>query len=366
MSSNELSVYAVGDVIPDRPNPEHLFDLALPTLKKADLLFGQLEANLSEKGEPQLYMYPMEPRKINTERVSGLVHAGFDIMSLASNHHLDRGEQGLLETIDTLNRNGIETVGVGRNIEEARKPVVMERNGVRIAFLAYCSVLPKGYEARVDKSGCAPLRVSTFYEQVDWQPGTPARIVTLANQDDLAAMLEDIRKARKIADVLVLSMHWGVHYVPAVIADYQKVAGHAAIDAGVDLILGHHAHILKGVEVYKGKVIFYSLCNFVVPSSKKASMGKSIYGLKEDPEYADYTFPFDSRKSIMARFVIRGKKIAGVSFLPLYVNGMAQPEVLSRGNTHFQEVVDYMQQITDSQGLNARYQVRGDEVLITE
>ena len=124
------------------------------------------------------------------------------------------------------------------------------------------------------------MRASTFYEQVDWQPGTPPRIVTLANKDDLAAMVEDIKKVRPLVDVLIMSIHWGVHHVPAVIAMYQKEVGHAAIDAGVDIILGHHAHILKAVEVYKGKVIFYSIGNFVVPPLFDRSGFKPMYGIR--------------------------------------------------------------------------------------
>ncbi|MFH1087535.1 MAG: CapA family protein, partial [Chloroflexota bacterium] len=262
MRADKVSLYAVGDVIPGRPQPEYLFELAMPTLKQADILFGQLETPLSEKGDLQVAL-GMGTR-VPADRVSALTAAGFNVMSFASNHTMNWGEQALFETMDVLARNKIAVIGVGRNIEEARKPLILERKGTKIGFLAYCSVLPKGYDARHDKSGAAPLRASTFYEQIDWQTGTPPRIITLADKNDLSAMLDDIKKVRPLVDVLVLSMHWGVHFVPGVIAMYQKEVGYAAIDAGVDLIVGHHAHILKGIEVYKGKVIFYSLCNFVM------------------------------------------------------------------------------------------------------
>ncbi|MBI2989536.1 MAG: CapA family protein, partial [Deltaproteobacteria bacterium] len=194
MNPAEVSIYAVGDVIPNRPNPESLFELALPPLKQADILFGQLEIPLSEKGEPQMQAFP--GKRLRPEWVSGLTYAGFHVMSFASNHHLDRGEQAYFETIDTLTKNNIAVIGVGKNIDEARKPLILERKGTKVAFLAYCSVLPRGYEARGDKSGCAPMRASTSYEQVDWQPGTPPKILTFANKDDLAAMVEDIKKVR--------------------------------------------------------------------------------------------------------------------------------------------------------------------------
>ncbi len=361
---DKVSVYAVGGIIPDWPNPESLFESALPTLKEADILFGQLEACLSEKGEPQLYMVPV--RRISPAKVSALTYAGFDVLSFAGNHALDRGEAGFFETVDTLTKNNIPVVGVGRNIGEARKPLILERKGTKVAFLSYCSVLPKGYDARADKPGAAPMRASTFYEQVDWQPGTPPRIISVANKADLAAMIDDITKVRPFADVVIMSIMWGIHHVPAVIAMYQKEVGYAAIDAGVDLILGGHPHILKGIDVYKGKVIFYSLCNFVQPSMPGIKRDTySLYNIKENPEYPYYRFPVDARKTIIAKCIISDRKIKRVSFLPVVVNKPAQPEVMRRKDKGFNEVLNYMKEITESQGLTAKYQVEGDEVVIT-
>jgi poly-gamma-glutamate capsule biosynthesis protein CapA/YwtB (metallophosphatase superfamily) len=365
MNENTVTILAHGDVLPDRPSPEYLFELVLPTLKQADILFGQLEAPLSDKGEPQLHMAPV--RKVPADRVSALAAAGYDILSLAGNHHLDRGEAAFFETLDVLAKNKIAAVGAGKNIEEARKPVIFERKGIKIGFLAYCSVLPKGYDAKPDKSGCAPLRATTFYEQIDWQPGTPPRIVTQADKNDMAAMVEDIKKLRPQVDILFVSMHWGVHYVPGVIAMYQKEAGYAALDAGADLILGHHAHILKGIEVYKGKVIFYSMCNLVMPNvpGRKGSMGHSHYNIKDDPEYPDYTFPVDSRKTMIAKILVSGKKIERVSFLPVWINKHAQPEVLPRSDKRSDEVLSYMEWCCQSQGLNAKLTRDGDEIVVT-
>src|SRR5262245_15706536 len=215
MNPEKVSIYAVGDVIPDRPNPESLFELAAPILKAADILFGQLEAPLTNKGEPQLQAFPegerqLEPfprgcgRWLIPEWVSGLIYAGFDVMSFASNHTLDRSEEGLFSTIDTLTKNNIAVIGAGKNIDEARNPLILEREGAKVACLPYCSVLPKGFEARPDKSGCAPIRASTYYEPVDWQPGTPPRIITFANKRDLAAMADDIKRVRPLADVVIM------------------------------------------------------------------------------------------------------------------------------------------------------------------
>ena len=349
--------------MPDRPNPEWLFEPVLPTLKEADILFGQLECCLSQKGEPQASA--PTARDIPPERVSALTAAGFDVLSFASNHTFDRGTEAFFETLDTLKKSNIALIGVGKDIAEARKPMILERNGTRVGFLAYCSVLPKGYEAGLGKPGCAPVRASTSYEQVDWQAGAPPRIITLADKEDLAAMVDDIKKLRPQVDVLVMSIHWGVHFVPGILAMYQKEVGYAAIDAGVDLILGHHAHILKGIEVYKGKVIFYSLCNFVMPTVQGArSPLKELHGVMVDPEYLDYDYHVDARKTILVKCIISAKKIEKVSYLPVMVNRYAQPEVLLRSDKRSSEVFDYVEWCCQDQGLDTKFSWDGDEVII--
>ncbi len=375
MTTEKLSIYGVGDVHPNREDPESIFALAAPTLKEADILFGQMEVILSERSAPQMYMFPVF--RGHPKNVAALTYAGFDVMSFAGNHTLDCGEEACLDTLDLLRRNNIAVIGVGKDLDEARKPIILERKGTRVAFLDYCSVVPPGYEAwpafetSPGKLGLAPMRASTFYEQVDWQPGTPPRILTFADEDDLEAMKEDIRKVRPQADIVVMSIHWGIHFVPAAIAMYQREVGHAAIDAGVDLILGHHAHILKGIEVYKGKVIFYSLCNFGFDFSQRRRMdlprirkSRELYKLVRDPEYPTYPFPVDSRKTIIAKCIISDKKIEKVSFLPVMVNKQSQPEVLPRSDKRSSEVLDYIDWCCKDQELNAKFSWEGDEVVI--
>ncbi|MDP2953859.1 MAG: CapA family protein [Chloroflexota bacterium] len=359
----DVSLYAVGDVSPDREDPESLLALAAPVIRQADIAFAQLETNLSERGTPQLHMLP--GLRSHPRNVAALTQAGFHVVSFASNHTLDWGEEALLDTIEVVRQNNIRIIGVGRNIAEARQPAILERKGTRVAFLAYNSVLPAGYEARADKSGCVPLRAYTSYGQVDWQAGTPPRIVTTADKDDLAAMVEDIRKVREGADVVVMSIHWGVHYIPSVIAMYQREVGHAAIEAGVDLILGHHAHILKGIEVYRGKTIFYSLCNFGFdsPITHRSAL-KIFYGLEPDPEYPTYYFPADSRKTILVKCLISAGKISRVSFLPFMINKKGQPEPLPHRDKRSDEIFHYMEWLCRDQKLDTSLRREGDEVVV--
>jgi hypothetical protein len=257
-----------------------------------------------------------------------------------------------------------------------------------VGFLAYCSVVPKGFDARESKSGVAPVRASTAYEQADWQPGTPPRIMTRAFPDDLDAMVKDIQSLRQAVDVLVVSMHWGVHFVPSVIAMYQYEVGHAAIDAGADIIIGTHAHILKGIEVYKGKVIFFSLCNFCmdlpiagpVAKAMAAAMQRSVitdveidrqnycrighYAWEVDPEYPTYAFPGDSRKSILVKCRINDKKLRSVSFLPLWISKNGQPEPLPQSDPRSEEVLNYMQWLCRDQRLDTGFIREGDEIRV--
>ncbi|MBI2909652.1 MAG: CapA family protein [Chloroflexi bacterium] len=367
--SSEISFYAAGDLCVNRDDPDSIFALVRPVLQEADLLFGQLETNISDRGVPAVHMGM--PLRAPASTVSAYASAGFHVLSFASNHTLDYGNEALFDTIDNVKANGMEVIGVGRNIVEARRPAIVERQGAKIGFLAYNSVIPAGYDARPEKPGCAPVRISTFYEQVEFQPGTPARIITIPNRDDIAALEKDIRELRPKVDVLVVSMHWGLHFWPAMLAMYQRDVGKIAIDAGADLILGHHAHILKGVEVHKGKAIFYSLCNFAFDHSYERSARsprvhelEELYSWKLDPDYPTYAFPADSRKTILVKCAIANGKIERLSYLPVMINRSGQPEILRQGDKRADEVFKYMEWVTEDQKLGAKFFYQGGEATL--
>jgi poly-gamma-glutamate synthesis protein (capsule biosynthesis protein) len=368
----EIVAYGVGDIAPDRADPSSLFQHVAGLLKRGDVASCQLEAVLSERGTP--LPQARLPCRGHPSVAQALKEAGFGVVSFASNHCMDWGREAFLDTIELLEREGLSVVGAGANIEEARKPAIVDCRGTRIGYLAYSSILPEGYWAEADRPGCAPMRAHTLYEQVEHdQPGTPCRVHTFPHRDDLKAMVNDVTKARSQADVVVVSVHWGIHFIPAVLADYQRDVARAAIDAGADLILGTHAHILKGIEVYRGRVIFYSLCNFALDLSAPQELldspqHKEIEKLnpdwKPDPDYPTYFMPPDSRKTIIAKCIIADKRIKNVSFMPVYINKRSQPEVLVSSDRRFIEVAQYVEDITRDQGLNTRFKIEGNDVVI--
>ena len=360
-----ITLCAVGDVRITHNEPEFMFEFVRPTISDADIAFCQLETAYSNKGskQPQVRI----AFRASPEGAPGLKDAGFDVVSLAGNHCMDYGHDALLDTIDILRANGLLTLGTGGNIEEAGKPAIVERNGTRVGFLAYNSVMAEGSWAQSDRPGVNPIRIYTRDGQFNsGETAAARRSDTFAGREDVEAMVRSIKKLKAEADIAIVSLHWGLPFSPADLAGYQMELGHAVIDAGADLVLGHHPHILKAIEVYKGKVIFYSIGNFAFDHSTPLSAAAQALhpGYKEDPEYAGYRFPADSRKTVVVKCLISGKKLQSVSVLPVYINGRAQPQILRRDDKRFDEVVDYLKKVTTHHGLPANYTIEGAEAII--
>jgi poly-gamma-glutamate capsule biosynthesis protein CapA/YwtB (metallophosphatase superfamily) len=365
-------VLATGDLAPDREDPDSCFAATSAALNAAELVFGQLETSFATRGTrlpPARHAVLAQPAC-----AAALARAGFDVLSFAGNHCLDWGNDAFFETLSHLESSGIAVVGAGADIAAARRPVIRKlADGTRVAFLAYSSILPQAYWAEASRPGCAPMRAHTLYEQIEHdQPGTPARIHTWAHAGDLAAMQADIQAARSVADVVLVSHHWGIHFVRSVIADYQREVARAAISAGADAVLGHHAHILKGIETIEGRPVFYSLCNFatdlrMTPEHAARPSFREIQKLGEnwEPDFASlYNFPPASRLSMIARLHIADGRIREVGFLPLHIDRDAVPRPVAASDPRFGAVVEYLDSVTREAGLNGRYTIHGDRVVV--
>ncbi|MBM3344495.1 MAG: CapA family protein [Betaproteobacteria bacterium] len=365
MATGEIILLGVGDVGPIHEPMSTYSELAKATLASADIRFGQCERVYSERGALQLHSGGAHSR-VKPAFASVFSDCGFDVVSVASNHSMDWGPEPILDTIELLEKKGIKTVGAGRNLAESRRPAIIEKNGVRVAFLAYSSILHEGYAAGPNKAGVAPLRAHTYYEAFDYQAGIPPRVVTVPFEDDLAGMVSDIQAARQNADAVVVSLHWGIHFIPKLIADYQPVAAKAAFAAGADLILGHHAHTPKAIAVHGGKTCFYSLSNFIMSSTEKSAEAGAVferkYNVRLDPDYPRLPYGEDAKRSLIAKAVIGKSGVKQTAFLPVLIDKQLRPQVLKRDDARFDDAVRFMDNV--SQGFEHKFVVEGGQVNI--
>lgn len=370
-AASEISFIGTGDCGPvhgpaDGFPVERYTELVRPTLASVDLRFANCERQYSARGVAKESAphgrQPPEMAKIFTD-------CGFEAVTIANNHMYDAGPEALLDTRRLLLEKGIQVTGAGRNLAEAREPAIVEKHGIKVGFLGYCSVIPEGGEAGPDKVGIAPLRVKTDYELRG--PHAPARVLTEPDDGDLEMILEDVAALRSRVDIVIPVFHWGVIWVPRVIADYQVTVAHACIDAGADLVLGHHAHVPKAIEMYRGKAIFYSLSNFCMtkpfPSPKWSEEPWKHGALRnhadQNPDMPLLPYGRDARRSLLAKAVFTKDGVKEVSFLPMMIDNLYRPEVLHRGDERFDDMVRYMDWA--SEGFDHRFEARGDEVVVT-
>ena len=233
-----LRLGAVGDLLlagaGDAPRRPAFGPDLLARLRACDLVFGNLECTLPGDGG----RVETEPRVIATEgQVRAALGAGVGVVTLANNHTFDALEGGFHATRALLERLGVAWFGAGDSLEEAARPAILEARGVRLAFLG----------AVDHRSG--PSRLAT--------PGGPG-----VAPMDLARLAADIARLRREVDHVVVSLHWGEERLPIPSPDQVREA-HSLVRAGASLILGHHPHVVQGLEVFEGVPIAYSLGNCV-------------------------------------------------------------------------------------------------------
>jgi len=346
------SLMMVGDLVLDEPDPDFFFDAAREVLHSADLLVGHVETPYTLRGQELQSDIPAEAA--DPAKLAALARAGFHGASLAGNHVFDRGAEGIEDTVGGLRENGIVAFGAGPNLAAARAPAILEKDGKRFGFLSYNCVGPKDSWASPSKAGCAYVHVLSHYEQEGANPGGPPLIYTFATPASLEAMQADIEALRAQVDVVVVALHKGLVHTPAQLAMYERPVARAAIEAGADIVVGHHPHISRGIEFYKGKPIFHGLGNFVTVTRALnveknahparlawAERRRKLFGFTPDPECECYPFHPESRNTMIADIRVREDGSISAGLRPVWIRASGQPEVLGdceRGRA----VVDYI------------------------
>ena len=244
-----LTIIAMGDIMLDQLTRKKLkeYDPSYPFLKvkhlleQGDVIFGNLEAPISARGTPltgKKYTFCAAPFSVQC-----LQDAGINMVSLANNHIMDYGQEALIDTLNILAEHNIAAAGAGTDSTQAHASTIMESKGYRVALLAYTDDF------------AVPAQHRSFWRAAEQKPGA----ALLHDHNQIKA---DIERLRPAADLVLVSFHWGYEYTSNVAAEQQKL-GRLAIDAGADLVLGHHPHVPQGIEIYRGKPIVYSLSNFV-------------------------------------------------------------------------------------------------------
>src|SRR5512133_20835 len=261
VQAEEIVINAVGDVmlagrwtstirknVYDQP-----FRAVAAELKTGDITIANLESPIARGGVEftgKQFRFRADP-----ELAEALRKSGINMVTLANNHTMDFGAPALMETLENLERAGIAWIGAGKNLAAARQMALYTIKGKKIAFLGYSLTQPTEFFAGRSRAGTAPGFENYF--------------------------IEDIRRARLAADYVIVSFHWGTEG-RSDIQPYQRTVAHKAIDAGADVIIGHHPHVLRGVERYKAGIVFYSLGNFTFASKGRTADSAALVRLRFD------------------------------------------------------------------------------------
>jgi poly-gamma-glutamate capsule biosynthesis protein CapA/YwtB (metallophosphatase superfamily) len=371
-----ITIMAVGDIVLQRPDPASFFGPSADVLRTADLAIGQIEVPHSYSTEVTGITVPSPPAE--PEALRAMADAGFAVGTTAGNHAFDVGTTGVTDTIAFARAVGIETTGTGSNLAAARTPVITERGGHRIGILSFNCVGPRESWATSRKAGSAFVKVITHYELDDANPGNPPTIYTFCDRASLDDMKADIAQLAAQVDVVVVALHKGIGHTPAAIADYEFEVSRAAVDAGASVVIGHHSHIMRGVEIYRGRAIFHGLGNFVTvtdvltPGPQNDSVEleawarrrRALYGFSPDPEMPYYPFHPESRHTAIAVVDVDASGTVRPGFIPCWIDDDARPVPQGPG-TSGQRVVDYIRDIGETAGLATEFEWVDDRVVVS-
>lgn len=285
-------------------------------LSQADVTIANVESPLSDNDSE-----PIADKDVyilgRPSAIEGIVNSGIDIASLANNHIMDYTGPALQDTLNALDGAGILHAGAGMNEAEADKIVEMTVNGASIAFFSWTDIVPDNFVAYDDQPGVASARL---------------------NMDDAC---KRVREAKETHDVVIVAMHWGIEYQDYIDDYTQRTPAHKLVDAGADVIVGNHPHVLEGVEFYNGSLIAYAHGNCV---------------FRQAFEYGN------THESYVLDFDITENGIQNVVATPLYLDDTYGIPSVATGE-QAQTTLSRLVEISD--GMNTAFELRDDKAYIT-
>jgi poly-gamma-glutamate synthesis protein (capsule biosynthesis protein) len=350
-----VEIALTGDMILDVPEPDHWLSGIAPLARAADLTIAHLEVPHTRRGVELAGDVPAPGA--DPDHLAALARAGIGAVSMAGNHIADCGAVGIADTIAELDRLGIAHTGAGLDLATATAPATMSVGGRRVVLLSFNCVGPEIGWAAPDRAGAAYVRIATR----DAGPSTPQADLVAADPDSLAQMQAAIRAVVAPDTLVVVALHKGVTHSPATLAPYERPVAQAAIDAGADVVAGHHAHIAQGVEFHRGKPIFHGLGNGVVvthalspaqdhPARREwAERRKAMFGFEPDPAYTLAPFHPEARNGMIGRLRWHDDGRVEAGLTPIWFEAPGRP-VIATGD-RATEVAAYIDSVGQRVGL---------------
>ena len=345
-----------GDLILDYQDPDYWLSGIAPELRRAQFAIGHLEVPHTLRKNEVLGDVPAPGA--DPAHIEALKRAGLSAVSLAGNHMADCGVDGIIDTMTALDAQNIRHTGAGIDLDHAKAPTFLGESDVQVALLSYNCVGPESCWAGDKQGGVNYVRVGTE----DGSRIAPAAPLATPDPTSVADMARSILNARKQARYVVVALHKGIVHTPARLASYERPIAYAAIDAGAAIVIGHHAHIVRGIELYRGKPIFHGLGNGCVVTkalssvqtqgseaarrarSEWATKRKAMFGFEPDPAYELAPFHPQAVNAMIGRVRIDNGLIK-VGFTPIFVEAPGRP-VPAKQVDKTAQVISYIERIT--------------------
>ncbi|KLE34900.1 capsule biosynthesis protein [Aurantiacibacter luteus] len=354
---DDVQIAVLGDLVLDEPDADHWLSGIAPAIRAADLAIAHLEVPHTTSAHEMVGDVPA--RGAPPENIAAIARAGIGMVSLAGNHIADCGAEGIAETRALLDAAGVAHAGAGADLAQARKPAFADVGGRRIALLSYNCVGPEAAWAGPGRAGCAYLRMIA----ADGAAVSPKACLESVHPEALETLLEDVNAARGAADLVLVALHKGQVHTPAMLQPYERDIARAAIDAGADAVLSHHAHIVRGIEFHRGKPIFHGLGNGCVVTSalspqqdhparrEWAEQRQRMFGFTPDPAYTLAPFHPEAVNAFIGLLTLRADGRIEAAIVPVDVEPPGRP-VLASGE-RARAIAEYLERITLAAGLPA-------------